>query len=119
MKTDVLEITYNDTTEHVCVRRLKLSERARITDLKIAGYDNSDPENVKAMITLESSVRSNTHLIAESVIDESGQAVYTAADVDEWEDQVRFEAYVKAISEFQKPSVVDVAKNSSATPNDH
>lgn len=117
MKTDVLEITYRDTTDHVCVRRMSLTERARITDLKIAGYDNSDPENVKAIITLESTVRSNVHLIAGSVIDDDGKPVYAANDVDEWDD-VRFNAYVAAINAFQKPNVVDVAKNSTATPSE-
>jgi len=112
VKTETIEIKYGDKTDTVTLKRMKVLDRAQYFDELRKGCAPGEAPGAVAWATL------NLKLIAASVINEEGKNFLTVKSInDEWDaDQIH--AYQVAVNSFQKPTVEEAGKNSSATASE-
>ncbi len=102
-------ITYADKTDHVFVRRLRHSTTMRLFGMLRAGLtDKGDIDGNK--VSPENLSNFQLNLISESVVDESGNRLFTIDQVDEWGEEdggsEKINAYVAALNPNKGKEVV-------------
>lgn len=106
MKADGVTETYN-------AKKLKYRARMRIGGLLRAGVDDFDLKHIPLGNIAEYQIA----LIVSSICDESGNAILTDAQVDEWSAE-KIQATCNALDELNKNgdgAVQEAVKNSDAT----